>query len=177
MPEVVTNPADLVPLYRPMVLTRAAKAIALQRTDRHGTFASSLGQEVVGAARAMATENVGVPSFSDQAAQPWRGSAPVECCSTRQQQARQRLRRFLSTAAGRREARNVHWRQLGPRGSEQFRNDPPAFGSGVPTTGVRSTVDMSGRAAFLQASGPVPGLGRTGRRCRQACHRVAQVPV
>jgi pyruvate dehydrogenase E1 component alpha subunit len=40
-------------LYRSMVFTRAfdAKAIALQRTGRLGTYASSLGQEAVGVGR------------------------------------------------------------------------------------------------------------------------------
>ena len=65
-----------------MVLTRAfdAKAVALQRTGRLGTFASSLGQEAVGvgAASAMAADDVLVPSFRDQAAQLWRGVTPVE---------------------------------------------------------------------------------------------------
>ena len=73
MPDFATNPADLMPLYRAMVLTRAfdAKAVALQRTGRLGTFASSPGQEAVGvgAASAMAAEDVLVPSFRDQAAQ------------------------------------------------------------------------------------------------------------
>lgn len=82
MPEFATNPADLVPLYRAMVLTRAfdAKAVALQRTGRLGTFASSLGQEAVGvgAASAMAADDVLVPSFRDHAAQLWRGVTPAE---------------------------------------------------------------------------------------------------
>lgn len=82
MPGFATTPADLVPLYRAMVLTRAfdAKAVALQRTGRLGTFAASLGQEAVGvgAASAMAADDVLVPSFRDQAAQLWRGVTPVE---------------------------------------------------------------------------------------------------
>jgi 2-oxoisovalerate dehydrogenase E1 component alpha subunit len=81
MPEFATNPADLVPLYQAMVLTRAfdAKAVA-QRTGRLGTFAASLGQEAVGvgAASAMAADDVLVPSFRDQAAQLLRGVTPVE---------------------------------------------------------------------------------------------------
>ena len=57
------DPAELIRLYRAMVRTRAfdAKAIALQRTGRLGTYASSLGQEAVavGLASAMrAEENV-----------------------------------------------------------------------------------------------------------------------
>ncbi len=82
MPEFAANPVDLVPLYRAMVLTRAfdAKAVALQRTGRLGTFASSLGQEAVGVggASAMAADDVLVPSFRDHAAQLWRGVTPVE---------------------------------------------------------------------------------------------------
>ena len=82
MPDFAANAADLIPLYRAMVLTRAfdAKAVALQRTGRLGTFASSLGQEAVGvgAASAMATDDILVPSFRDQGAQLWRGVTPVE---------------------------------------------------------------------------------------------------
>ena len=82
LPEFAANAADLVPLYHAMVLTRAfdAKAVALQRTGRLGTFAASLGQEAVGvgAASAMAANDVLVPSFRDQAAQFWRGVTPIE---------------------------------------------------------------------------------------------------
>jgi 2-oxoisovalerate dehydrogenase E1 component alpha subunit len=82
LPSFAENAANLVPLYRGMVLTRAfdAKAIALQRTGRLGTFASSLGQEAVGigAASAMLADDVLVPSFRDQAAQLWRGVSPLE---------------------------------------------------------------------------------------------------
>ncbi len=76
-PDFARDPANLVPLYRGMVLTRKfdEKAVALQRTGRLGTFASSLGQEAVGvgAASAMRSEDVLVPSFREQAAQFWRG--------------------------------------------------------------------------------------------------------
>ena len=50
LPEFALDPARLIPLYRAMCLTRAfdAKAIALQRTGKLGTFASSLGQEAIG---------------------------------------------------------------------------------------------------------------------------------
>ncbi|MFI5020978.1 MAG: pyruvate dehydrogenase (acetyl-transferring) E1 component subunit alpha [Alphaproteobacteria bacterium] len=82
LPSFAEDAANLVPLYRSMVLTRAfdAKAIALQRTGRLGTFASSLGQEAVGvgAASAMRADDVLVPSFRDQAAQLWRGVSPLE---------------------------------------------------------------------------------------------------
>ncbi len=82
LPAFAADAADLVPLYRALIRTRTfdAKAVALQRTGRLGTFASSLGQEAVGvgAASAMAADDVLVPSFRDQAAQLWRGVTPVE---------------------------------------------------------------------------------------------------
>jgi 2-oxoisovalerate dehydrogenase E1 component alpha subunit len=82
LPAFATAPADLAPLYRAMVLTRTfdAKAVALQRTGRLGTFASSLGQEAVGVgtASAMAAEDVLLPSFRDQSAQLLRGVTPLE---------------------------------------------------------------------------------------------------
>jgi pyruvate dehydrogenase E1 component alpha subunit len=62
----------LISLYGGMVLTRAfdAKAIALQRTGKIGTFASALGQEAVGVgtASAMRPDDVLVPSYRDHAA-------------------------------------------------------------------------------------------------------------
>jgi pyruvate dehydrogenase E1 component alpha subunit len=77
LPEFARDPRALVPLYRHMVLTRTfdTKAIALQRTGRLGTYASSLGQEAValGVASAMRPEDVLVPSYREQAAQLWRG--------------------------------------------------------------------------------------------------------
>jgi len=77
LPTFAQDPETLVPLYRAMVLTRVfdEKAVALQRTGRLGTFASSLGQEAVGVgvASAMRPEDVLLPSFREQAAQLWRG--------------------------------------------------------------------------------------------------------
>ena len=77
LPAFARDPAELVPLYRAMVLTRTfdQKAVALQRTGRLGTFASSLGQEAVGVgvAAAMRPDDVLVPSFREQGAQLWRG--------------------------------------------------------------------------------------------------------
>jgi pyruvate dehydrogenase E1 component alpha subunit len=65
-----------------MVLTRAfdGKAIALQRTGRLGTYASSLGQEAVavGTAAAMRPDDVLLPSFREHGAQLWRGVALEE---------------------------------------------------------------------------------------------------
>ena len=76
-PDVVGDRHQLARLYEAMVLTRTfdAKAVALQRTGRLGTFASSLGQEAVpvGVAAAMRREDVLVPSFREQGAQLWRG--------------------------------------------------------------------------------------------------------
>jgi 2-oxoisovalerate dehydrogenase E1 component alpha subunit len=81
-PAFARDPASLVSLYRAMILTRLfnEKAIALQRTGRLGTFASSLGQEAVGAgvASAMHTDDVLLPAFRDQAAQLLRGVTPTE---------------------------------------------------------------------------------------------------
>ena len=64
-------------LYRAMVLTRSfdTRAVALQRTGRLGTYASSLGQEAVavGAGDAMQAGDVLVPSFREHGAQWLRG--------------------------------------------------------------------------------------------------------
>ena len=82
LPQFAQQPNELVALYRAMVLTRAfdAKAIALQRTGRLGTYASSLGQEAVsvGAAAAMRYSDVLLPSFREHGAQIWRGVALKE---------------------------------------------------------------------------------------------------
>ncbi|SDK03089.1 pyruvate dehydrogenase (acetyl-transferring) E1 component subunit alpha [Aliiruegeria lutimaris] len=67
----------LAALYRAMILTRQfdTKAVALQRTGRLGTYASSLGQEAVsvGVASAMRDEDVLLPSFREHGGQLWRG--------------------------------------------------------------------------------------------------------
>jgi 2-oxoisovalerate dehydrogenase E1 component alpha subunit len=77
LPDFAGDPAELVRLYRAMVLTRAfdAKAVALQRTGRLGTYASSLGQEAVGVglAAAMRPDDVLLPSFREHGAQICRG--------------------------------------------------------------------------------------------------------
>ena len=77
LPDFATKAEILRLLYHFMVLTRTfdAKAIALQRTGRLGTFASSLGQEAVAVAlgSAMAREDVLLPSFREQGAQLLRG--------------------------------------------------------------------------------------------------------
>ena len=77
LPEFARAPDQLIALYRAMVLNRTfdAKAIALQRTGRLGTYASSLGQEAVavGVAAAMRPDDVLLPSFREHGAQLWRG--------------------------------------------------------------------------------------------------------
>jgi 2-oxoisovalerate dehydrogenase E1 component alpha subunit len=77
LPPFAEERGELVALYRGMVTTRRfdAKAIALQRTGRLGTFASSLGQEAVtvGLAAAMRPDDVLLPSYREAGAQLWRG--------------------------------------------------------------------------------------------------------
>ncbi|MDH3663389.1 MAG: thiamine pyrophosphate-dependent enzyme, partial [Alphaproteobacteria bacterium] len=67
----------LVDCYRAMVRLRRfdAKAVALQRTGRLGTYAVSLGQEAIpiGVASVMRAEDVLVPSYRDSGALAWRG--------------------------------------------------------------------------------------------------------
>lgn len=82
LPDFAETTDNLIPLYRAMVLTRRfdAKAVALQRTGRMGTFASSLGQEAVsvGTAAAMTADDVLVPSYREAGAQLWRGTKMEE---------------------------------------------------------------------------------------------------
>jgi pyruvate dehydrogenase E1 component alpha subunit len=77
LPAWAEDAATLRGLYRQMVLTRRfdEKAIALQRTGRLGTYASSLGQEAVGVgvASVMAPDDILVPSYREHAAQLTRG--------------------------------------------------------------------------------------------------------
>jgi 2-oxoisovalerate dehydrogenase E1 component subunit alpha len=82
LPEFAHAKDELVAMYRAMVLTRIfdEKAVALQRTGRLGTFASSLGQEAVGVgvASAMRADDVLLPSFREQSAMLWRGVTMAE---------------------------------------------------------------------------------------------------
>ena len=82
LPDFAADRAELIALYRAMVLARAfdAKAVALQRTGRLGTFPSALGQGAVavGIAAAMRQEDVFLPRFREHGAQLWRGVGPVE---------------------------------------------------------------------------------------------------
>jgi len=82
LPAAARDAALIGALYRALIRARTfdAKAIALQRTGRLGTFASALGQEAVslGTASAMRNEDVFIPSFREHAAQLWRGVSLVE---------------------------------------------------------------------------------------------------
>lgn len=77
LPGFAMQGETLISFYRAMVLTRIfdEKAVALQRTGRLGTYASSLGQEAVGVgvASAMRETDVLLPSFREQSAMLWRG--------------------------------------------------------------------------------------------------------
>ncbi|WP_159728778.1 pyruvate dehydrogenase (acetyl-transferring) E1 component subunit alpha [Methylosinus sp. Ce-a6] len=81
-PAEAIEPELLLGLYRAMARTRAydGKAIALQRTGKLGTFASSLGQEAIGVAvaSAMRSEDMLAPSYRDHGAQLLRGMTMVE---------------------------------------------------------------------------------------------------
>ena len=76
------NQARLMGFYRCMLRTRLfdEKAVKLQRTGRLGTYASSLGQEAIGAAlgAAMRDEDVLAPTYRDYAAQFSRGVTMAE---------------------------------------------------------------------------------------------------
>ena len=82
LPGFADDLKKLIALYRAMVLTRKLdeQAVALQRTGRLGTYASSLGQEAVGVgvAAAMNDNDVFLPSFREQGAQLVRGVSVLE---------------------------------------------------------------------------------------------------
>lgn len=82
LPSRIATRENLIRLYHAMVFTRTfdAKSVALQRTGRLGTFASSLGQEAVsvGVGSAMDPRDVLLPSFREQGAQFLRGVLPEE---------------------------------------------------------------------------------------------------
>ena len=77
LPACAKDRAALVTMYRAMVLTRTfdTKAVALQRTGRLGTYASSLGQEAiaVGVGVAMTPEDVLLPYAREHGTQLLRG--------------------------------------------------------------------------------------------------------
>jgi 2-oxoisovalerate dehydrogenase E1 component subunit alpha len=82
LPDFAKDPGNLAALYRALVRTRTfdAKAVALQRTGRLGTYASSIGQEAVsvGVASSMQPEDVLLPSFREHGGQLLRGVTPFE---------------------------------------------------------------------------------------------------
>jgi pyruvate dehydrogenase E1 component alpha subunit len=77
LPDFARQADTLLDLYRWMVLTRVfdEKAIALQRTGRMGTYASSAGAEAiaVGVGCAMAPGDLLLPSYREHGAQLLRG--------------------------------------------------------------------------------------------------------
>jgi len=82
LPDFAHDSGQLTALYRDMVLTRLfdAKAVALQRTGKMGTYASSLGQEAVavGIGAAMRPEDILVPTYRECGAQLQRGVTMTE---------------------------------------------------------------------------------------------------
>ena len=82
LPPQAENIDRVLGAYRNMVLTRTfdAKAIALQRTGKCGTYPSVLGHEVVGTAigQSMAKSDVFVPYYRDQASHILRGVSLTE---------------------------------------------------------------------------------------------------
>jgi len=77
LPRFAVDAATLIPLYRSMLLLRSvdAKAVALQRTGRLGTYGVALGQEAVliGTASAMASRDILFPTYRENGALIWRG--------------------------------------------------------------------------------------------------------
>jgi pyruvate dehydrogenase E1 component alpha subunit len=82
LPGFAQDRQEIIALFRLMVLTRSfdEQAIALQRTGRLGTYASSLGQEAVavGAAAAMQPDDILLPTFREHGAQIARGVTLTE---------------------------------------------------------------------------------------------------
>ncbi|MEN8259991.1 MAG: pyruvate dehydrogenase (acetyl-transferring) E1 component subunit alpha [Pseudomonadota bacterium] len=82
LPAFAQDVENLIPLYRAMLMTRLFdnKAVALQRTGQLGTYASSMGQEAIGAAigTAMKPMDVLVPAYREYAAQFLRGVTMTE---------------------------------------------------------------------------------------------------
>lgn len=82
LPESLQDPETLRHLYEYMVLNRVfdAKAVALQRTGKMGTYPSSAGQEAVGVGvgAAMQKGDVSVPYYRDHGAHLIRGGTIEE---------------------------------------------------------------------------------------------------
>lgn len=77
LPPFARDPEHLKKLYSMMVKLRLfdTKAIALQRTGKMGTYASTLGQEAftLGVGAAMKPQDILCPYYRDYGAQMWRG--------------------------------------------------------------------------------------------------------
>lgn len=82
LPDWAQRKNPLVALYKVMLKTRLfdQKAVALQRRGQLGTYASSLGQEAIGAAIgcSMQTDDVLFPAYREYAAQFSRGVSMTE---------------------------------------------------------------------------------------------------
>ena len=82
LPQAFSDAKALLPLFKQMLFVRTfdAKAIALQRTGKLGTYASSLGHEAthVGIGASMQPEDVFAPSYREYGAQFMRGVRPRE---------------------------------------------------------------------------------------------------
>jgi 2-oxoisovalerate dehydrogenase E1 component alpha subunit len=80
LPPEAPSAAEILPLFKQMLLVRTfdAKAIALQRTGKLGTYAACLGHEAthVGIGAAMRPEDVFAPSYREYGAQFMRGVKP-----------------------------------------------------------------------------------------------------
>ena len=82
LPEFCRNAENLISFYKGMVLTRVfdQKAVALQRTGRMGTYASSEGQEacMIGLGKAMHKEDVLFPTYREHGVYLTRGVTMTE---------------------------------------------------------------------------------------------------
>lgn len=82
LPAFARDAEQMLAMYRVMSFTRAfdTRAIALQRTGKLGTYASCLGHEAahVGAASAMAEDDIMAPSYREYGAQFVRGVKPEQ---------------------------------------------------------------------------------------------------
>ena len=80
LPDFATDGKTLVELFKQMLFVRAfdAKAVALQRTGKLGTYASCLGHEAthVGIGSSMLVDDVFAPSYREYGAQFMRGVKP-----------------------------------------------------------------------------------------------------
>jgi 2-oxoisovalerate dehydrogenase E1 component alpha subunit len=82
LPDFATDGKTLLALFKEMLKVRAfdAKAVALQRTGKLGTYASCLGHEAthIGIGSAMQEDDVFAPSYREYGAQFMRGVKPRE---------------------------------------------------------------------------------------------------